>query len=228
MITRPYSCGGMDDDRFMGKTAFRLIRDHRNPAVREAVVKALTVAGFDAKGQERLPNEVVLYPGRTDNEDRRSIHQATYEAYAHAIRPTFPGMASQMLAELLALQSMTTGQPAPVEAQNQPADAVARDRHGIPAEPTARAEEMGTGETAPVVGVDRHGFQIQAGKVKDWASEQAALAALAEEPEAAEPKETAVMSGPVQEVLKPARAKKGIKLKAGGRAPAVRKADLED
>jgi hypothetical protein len=228
MITRPYSCGGMDDDRFMGKTAFRLIRDHRNPAVREACAKALVVAGFDAKAQERLPNEVVLYPGRTDNQDRRDTHQAAYEGYAHAIRPTFPGMASQMLAELLSLQAMTAAQPAPVEMQAPPAQDVERDRHGIPAEPEARAEEMGTGETPPVVGVDRHGFQIQAGKVRDWASEQAALAALAEEPEAAEPKETAVMAGPVQEVLKPAGAKKAVKLKPGGRAPAVRKADLED
>jgi hypothetical protein len=215
----------MDDDRFMGKATFRLIRDHSNQAVREAVAKALTVAGYDARAQDGLPNEVVLYPGRTDDEDRRQTHQAAYEGYANAIRPTFPGMASQMLAELLALQAITTAASAPPPTPEAP---VTRDRRGMPVEPTARAEEMGTHEEAPSTGVDRHGFQVQAGKVQDWASEQAALAALAEAPEAAEPKETAI-AGRVEEVFKPATtARRGIKMKAAGRPAAVRKGQIEE
>ena len=223
MILRPYSCGGMDDDRFMGKTAFRLIRDHKNPAVRAAVAKALMVAGFDSRAQERLPNEVVLYPGRTDDIQRRETHLAAYEGYATAIRPTFPGMASQMMAEVLMLQSQPLPGAAPVPVEVGPA--VERDRHGVPEDPAVRSDEMQTGERPPMTTVDRHGFQATDGKVHDWASEQAAEAALTEAP--AVERETAE-AGPVKEVIRAPRAKAVVKLKKAGRPPAEHKADVAD
>lgn len=226
MITRPYSCGGMDDDRFMGKTSFRLIRNHPNDAVRAAVKKALIVAGRDSKSQEALPNEVVLYPSRTDSKELREIHLAAYEAYAVAIRPTFPGMAAQMMAEVLTLQSAPALGAAPlVPVEATPA--LPRDRHGVPTDPTARDDEMQTGERSAPAGVDRHGFMTEAGKVRDWASEQAAAQALAEAPPATEARETAE-SGPVEEVVRAPRAKRVVRLHKEGRAPAPHKADVQE
>jgi hypothetical protein len=208
----------------MGKITFRLILDHSNPAVREAVAKALAVAGYDRKSQANLPNEVVLYPARSDSEERRAVHLATFEAYAYAIRPIFPGMASQILAQVLHLQSVPAA-----PAQPPPEPTVERDHHGIPANPMVRAAEMGTGEPVPNTGrVDRHGFQAVDGKVRDWASEQAADAALAAAPEETQPRETAI-AGRVEEVFKPATtARRGIKMKAAGRPAAVRKGQIEE
>jgi hypothetical protein len=226
LVARPYSCGGMDDDRFMGKASFRLIRDHPNPAVRAAVARALVVGGFDVKAQADLPNEVVLYPTRTDDEQRRMTHQAIYEAYAHAIRPTFPGMASQMLAELLAQSAAEQAKAATAAAPAVAEPAVARDHHGIPVEIAERAAELGTGEVPPgdQAAVDRHGFQVQAGKVHDWASEQAALKAMQETPPIE--RETAE-AGPVQEIVKAPGRRRAVKLTKGGRPAAIHKGEEE-